>query len=65
MAISEEAQRNHDALFPNHKSTLKETDPELIEIFDNWAFDEVLKDGLLDTRSRLMVQLTAIIACQA
>jgi 4-carboxymuconolactone decarboxylase len=65
MAISEEAQRNHDALFPNHKSTLKETDPELIEIFDNWAFDEVLKDGLLDTRSRLMVQLAAIIACQA
>jgi 4-carboxymuconolactone decarboxylase len=29
MAISETAQRNHDALFPNHKSTLKVTDPEL------------------------------------
>jgi len=31
MAIREDAQRNHDALFPNHKSTLKVTDPELIE----------------------------------
>ena len=42
MAISAEAERNHDALFPNHKSTLKVTDPELVEVFDNWAFDEVL-----------------------
>ena len=25
MAISEEAQRNHDELFPNHTSTLKVT----------------------------------------
>jgi 4-carboxymuconolactone decarboxylase len=65
MAISEEAQRNHDALFPNHKSTLKETDPELIEFFDNWAFGEVLNYGVLDTRTRLMVQLAALIACQA
>jgi len=65
MAIREEAQRNHDALFPNHASTLKVTDPELIELFDNWAFDEVLKDGILDTRTRLMVQLAATIGCQA
>lgn len=52
MAISEEAQRNHDALFPGHVSTLKVTDPELIEIFDNWAFGEVLEDGVLDSRTR-------------
>ena len=64
MAIGEQAQRHHDALFPNHVSTLKVTDPELIELFDNWAFDEVLKDGVLDTRTRLMVQLAAMIACQ-
>lgn len=64
MAISEEAQRNHDALFPNHESTLKVTDPELVELFDNWAFGEVPRDGTLDTRTRLMVQLAALIACQ-
>jgi hypothetical protein len=29
-----------DALFPNHASTLKVADPELIELFDNWAFDK-------------------------
>ncbi len=64
MAISERAQRNHDELFPNHRSALKVTDPELIEIFDNWTFDEVLRDSTLDPKTRVMVQLAAIIACQ-
>ncbi len=65
MTISEVAQRNHDELFPNHQSMLKVTDPELIEIFDNWVFGEVLSEGGLDTRTRLMAQLAALIACQA
>jgi 4-carboxymuconolactone decarboxylase len=62
MAITPNAQRHHDALFPNHRSTLKATDPELVEIFDNWAFDEVIEDAPLDVRVRLMVQLAALIA---
>lgn len=55
MAISEVAQRNHDELFPNHDSTLKVTDPELIEAFDNFAFDEVLRERTIDTQTRLVV----------
>jgi 4-carboxymuconolactone decarboxylase len=47
MAISAEAQRHHDALFPNHQSTLKCTNPELVEVFDNWAFGEVMRDALM------------------
>jgi 4-carboxymuconolactone decarboxylase len=58
-------QQNHDELFPGHVSTLKVTDPELIEVFDNFAFDEVLRHSGLDTRTRLMVQLAALIGCQA
>jgi len=65
MAISERAQKVHDELFPDHASTLKETDPELIETFDNFAFDEVLEHGSLDARTRQMAQLAALIACQA
>jgi 4-carboxymuconolactone decarboxylase len=65
MAISDAARRNHDELFPGHVSTLARTDPELIEIFDNFAFDEVLSHGSLDRRTRLMVQLASLIACQA
>jgi 4-carboxymuconolactone decarboxylase len=65
MAPNEQARKNHDALFPGHVSTLAVTDPELIEIFDNFAFDELLRHGRLDARTRLMVQLAALIACQA
>jgi len=65
MAVSETARKNHDELFPGHVSTLAVTDPELIVTFDNFAFDEVLRHGNLDTRTRLMVQLAALIASQA
>src|SRR5271157_5969108 len=65
MAISEVARKNHAELFPGHVSTLKVTDPELIEYFENFAFDEVLRYGSLDSKTRLMVQLASMIACQA
>jgi 4-carboxymuconolactone decarboxylase len=64
MAISETAQKNHEELFPNYKSTLKVNDPELIDVFDNFAFDEVLSYGNLDTKTRLMVILASFIAQQ-
>jgi len=64
MAISEEAHRNYDELFPRHVSTLRITDPELTEYFDNFAFDDVIRHGSLDTRTRLIVQLAALIGCQ-
>ena len=65
MAISEAARRNHEQLFPGRVSTLATTDPELIEYFDNFAFDEVVQHGSLDVRTRLIVQLAALIAGQA
>jgi 4-carboxymuconolactone decarboxylase len=65
MAPNEQARKNHDELFPGHVSALAVTDPELIATFDNFAFDEVLRHGNLDARTRLMVQLASMIACQA
>lgn len=65
MHISETVRKNHEELFHNRKSTLAMTDPELIEIFDNFAFDEVLGYGNLDNRTRLMVILASMIASQA
>jgi len=65
MSISETANKNHAALFPNRKPKLAETDPELIEVFDNFAFDEVLGYGNLEPRTRLMVILASMIASQA
>ena len=63
--INEAAQRNHEALFPHHRSTLKVTDPEFIEAFDNFAFDEVIGYGGFDARTRLMIVLASLIACQS
>src|SRR6266536_6015873 len=65
MKPNERAQQNHNELFPGHVSTLARTDPELIETFDNFAFDEVLAYGDLDTRTRLMVILASMVASQA
>ena len=64
MAINATAQANHDELFPGHQSTLAVTDPELVEVFGNFAFDEVIAEGGIDTRTRLRVILASLIAMQ-
>ena len=48
MSPNERAQGVRDELFPNSASTVAVTDPELIEIFDNFAFDETLAKSRLD-----------------
>ena len=53
--LTEAAIRNHEELFPNHTSTLQKTDPELIDVFDNFAFDEVIGNRGLDARTRVMM----------
>ncbi len=63
--LTEAAVRNHAELFPDHVSTLTETDPELIEIFDNFAYDEVISCGNLDTKTRVMMILASTIASKA
>jgi 4-carboxymuconolactone decarboxylase len=65
MAPNERARKNHEELFPGYVSTLAVTDPEFIEAFDNFAFDEVLRHGNLDARTRLTVQLASMIASPA
>src|ERR1700678_1154676 len=67
MAISAAAKSNHDQLFGDGVSAWAQSDPELIEYFDNFAFDEVYADAARldetpDLRTRLMVQLAAILA---
>jgi 4-carboxymuconolactone decarboxylase len=64
MASSDADRRDHAELGLAQLSTLAQTDPELVESFDNFAFGEVLRHGKLDPRTRLMVQLAALIASQ-
>lgn len=63
--INEAANKNYEELFPNHKSTLKVTDPELVEVLDNFAFDEVMALSKLDTKTRVMLILASTIGSQA
>jgi 4-carboxymuconolactone decarboxylase len=64
MPISETAKKNQEELFLDHKSTLNVTDPELMEVIGNFAFDEVISYGNLDTKTRMMVILSSLIASQ-
>jgi len=65
MSITETALKNHEELWPDYKSRAMQTDPELIELFDNFAFDEVISYSNLDTKIRVMMILGSTIACQA
>lgn len=62
---TENARRNRTALFSTPLAPLADTDPELSDIFDNFAFDQVLQNCDLPARVRLIVQLAALIAADS
>lgn len=64
MAISKNALRYHERMFPGYESKLLNTDPEFIELFDNFAFDEVMHESHLDDRTRMIAILATLLGCQ-
>lgn len=60
--LSETAIKNHKELWPDYESKAAKTDPELIEIFDNWAFDEVIAQSKIDTKTRTIMIMGSCIA---
>ena len=69
MAISEFAKQYHEKMFPGYVSKFLETDPEFIERFDNFAFDEVINmpdigGKEVDDRTRHMAILATLLGCQ-
>lgn len=64
MEISEAAKRYYEQMFPGYQSTFLQTDPEFIERFDNFAFDEVVNSVALDDKTRFTAILAALIGCQ-
>jgi 4-carboxymuconolactone decarboxylase len=64
MAISDFAKNYHEKMFPNYKSQFAQTDPEFIELFDNFTFDEVVNHDDLDGRTRFMAILATLLGCQ-
>jgi len=64
MMITKEAKEYHDRMFPGYVSELYKTDPEFVERFDNFAFDEVVNHDNLDDQTRMMAILASLIGCQ-
>ena len=69
MAISAFAKEYHEKMFPGYVSSFLETDPEFIERFDNFAFDEVINmpdigGKEVDGRTRHMAILATLLGCQ-
>ncbi|MEK4105471.1 carboxymuconolactone decarboxylase family protein [Paenibacillus sp. FSL R10-2791] len=64
MRITEAANKYHERMFPGYESKLLTTDPDFIERFDNFAFDEVVNQDDLDDRTRMMAILSVLIGCQ-
>ena len=65
MPLTDTARTNHALLFGDAPPTLAETDPELIEVLDNFALDEVASRSRLPVELRLQVTLAALIALGA
>ena len=65
MSITEASKRYHERMFPGYKSKFLETDPEFIERFDNFAFDEVVNSDDLDDRTRMMAILATLVGSQS
>lgn len=64
MAINENAKKYHERMFPGYESKLLKTDPEFIELFDNFAFDEVVNHDDLDDHTRFIAILSTLLGCQ-
>lgn len=64
MAITDNAKNYHEKMFSDYVSDFLRTDPEFIERFDNFAFDEVVNQDNLDDKTRFIAFLATLIGCQ-
>lgn len=66
MAITEFSKNYYEKMFPGYVSGFLKTDPDFIEAFDNFAFDEVINEpgAQLDDENRFLCILAALIGCQ-
>lgn len=64
MSITEVSKKYHEKMFPGYVSPFLETDPEFIERFDNFAFDEVVNHDDLEDKARFLAILATLLGCQ-
>lgn len=64
MNITEASKQYRKKMFPGYVSDFLRTDPEFIERFDNFTFDEVVKHDDLDDKTRFIAILATLLGCQ-
>lgn len=66
MSITENAKAYHEKMLPGYQSDFLRTDPEFIERFDSFAFDEVVNEPgqELDDKTRFIAILATLLGCQ-
>lgn len=64
MSITEASKQYHEKMFPGYVSDFLRTDPEFIERFDNFTFDEVVNHDNLDDKTRFIAILATLLGCQ-
>ena len=62
--MTDNAKNYHEKMFPGYVSDFLRTDPEFIEAFDNFAFDEVVNQDDLDDKTRFISILAVLLGCQ-
>ena len=62
--FTEAAEAFHDNLLSGRESVFSRTDPEFMERFANFAFDEVIATVDLDDRTRYLGWLATLLGCQ-
>lgn len=63
--MSKKAHDYHEKMFPGYVSDFLRTDPDYIEMFDNFAFDEVVNSNDLSNHDRFLAILATLLGSQA
>lgn len=64
MNNSQKAKDFHEKMFPGRQSRYVELDPGFIELFDNFAYDEVICHDDTDDATRFTAIMASLIGCQ-
>ena len=62
--MSDAAEKYFGTMFPGQHPQFEATDPEFVERFTDFAFDEVVNQDDLDDRTRFLAILATLLGCQ-
>ncbi len=61
--MTKEAKNYYEKMFPGREPELLKTDPEFVNLFGSFAFDEVVNNDDLDDKTRFLAILATLLGC--